>query len=136
MNKLPNKPSKLLKLALKDLKAVEADGRYMVDMEVYHTQLSEGVCSVCLAGAVMAFSLGAHREEGLSPRCFPGKLEYKLEALDHFRAGSILGGLRALDIEIPHGLSQWVNVTPYQDSTKEFKKGMKKIIKLLKKAGL
>lgn len=44
----------LLKLAVGDARKLEATGRYRYDGESWHTQSTDGVCIVCLAGAVVA----------------------------------------------------------------------------------
>lgn len=69
--KLPNKPSELIRLAVKDLVLVENDKRYSVNMHEWHTpwfvdndydidyesEESVIICSVCFAGSVMAKTL-------------------------------------------------------------------------------
>lgn len=49
------KPSALLKLALSDLRKVEQDPRYKVNMGTWHYPDANG-CNVCLAGAVLAMT--------------------------------------------------------------------------------
>ena len=64
MSRLPDRPSDLLELALVDLALAEADGRYLVNMWHWHLPAlvaSDEACEACLAGSVMAFSLGADR---------------------------------------------------------------------------
>ena len=58
-NGLPNKLSDLLELAMKDVRAIEEDPRYRLDMSHWHMPSIEtpGVCLVCMAGAVMANTL-------------------------------------------------------------------------------
>lgn len=137
MKKLPNKPSKLLELALKDLRAVEADGRYIVDMCTYHNKRSKGgKCHVCLAGAVMAKSLKAKCGESYAPYSYEAGVRDQLFTLKCFCDGVISFGLLFTSTPIPPDLPDFVGVTPYEESPSEFKRDMKKIIKLLKKAGL
>jgi hypothetical protein len=56
---LPNKPSELIRVALKDLEEAERDPHYEVEMCTWHRPSSTtGVCTVCLAGSVLAKSCG------------------------------------------------------------------------------
>lgn len=58
MNKLPDKKSDLLILALEDYFKIKNDLRYCIDMTDWHIGTSyRTLCTVCLAGAVMAKSL-------------------------------------------------------------------------------
>lgn len=68
--KLPRKPSALIRLALRDLRAVEADPRYRVDMGKCHEPYN-GVCYVGLAGAVMAVTLKAESSRAVYPTTYP-----------------------------------------------------------------
>lgn len=64
----PSKPSELIRLALRDLKAVERSKNYVINMHSWHEpDETAGVCHVCLAGAVMARSLKAERGSDLTP---------------------------------------------------------------------
>lgn len=63
MNKLPNKLSDLLRLAVRDAQACEADPKYKLEMETWHCPSHDGrVCFVCMAGAVMAKTQGIPAE--------------------------------------------------------------------------
>lgn len=57
---LPDKPSELIRLALKDLRKTERQfWKYKIDMDIWHSGKTSTLsrCSVCLAGAVMAQTL-------------------------------------------------------------------------------
>jgi len=57
--KLPEPGAKLLKLALDDMEVLMEDGRYEMDSGYWHApDEDDGVCAVCLAGAVIANTLG------------------------------------------------------------------------------
>ena len=56
MIKPPEKKWQLLELALKDLRKAERSDKYEVHMGFWYKP--NDVCKVCLAGSVMAFSLG------------------------------------------------------------------------------
>lgn len=92
MDRLPDKPSELLLLALEDLQKVESDPRYVVDMGAWHSP--NGKCRVCLAGAVMAGKLGVTPDQSMTPSRLPEAL--KLRALDFLRVGEIDLALRTL----------------------------------------
>lgn len=133
---MPDKPSKLLKLALHDLKLCEKDSNYNINMEVFHQKiLGDKACSVCLAGAIMAKSLKAEKTKFCVPTYFPSWR--KLEAVDYFRNGKIRDGLRSMCLPLPETLLiHDFTITPYEENKKLFKKDMKAMIKYLKKQGM
>ncbi len=132
---LPNKPSKLINLALNDLERVEKDDRYIVDMEDWHVPEENGQCFVCLAGAVMAKTLGAPIDELTCP--LYTSHEKELEALDNFRCGWIETALRGLGLhaDIPRFKSR-VEVRAYSDNPKQFKDDMRDMARQFERAGL
>lgn len=82
-----------IRQALADLKKCEAASEtYSIDMAVWHTG-GDSRCSVCLAGAVMAQSLGASPKGPCHPGKFKGQTALRLCALDRFRCGQFLLGL-------------------------------------------
>lgn len=93
MKRLPNKVSKLVKLAIADLEWVERSKRYSIKMCSWFPSkkrpIQEGNCSMCLAGAVMLRSLDARKLKKQCPSEFPRSINGKLLALDHLRCGSI-----------------------------------------------
>jgi len=100
--KLPSKPSALIKLALKDLRKIEQNPRYEINMNRWHRG-SKRRCEVCLAGAVMTCTLGVPKSRDLGPSdfevCFSDRdLEVKLLALESFRKGEIEGGCQYLKV--------------------------------------
>lgn len=90
------KISEVLTLGLRDLKKVEMDKRYVVDMDDWHSPMSERwkggkwvkqkTCSVCFAGSVMAKTLGAKPTMDREIEDFPGS-ENALIFLDRIRSG-------------------------------------------------
>lgn len=114
MEKLPDLPSELLTLALADLEAVHRDPRYVVQMHTWHTPDYDKVqCAVCLAGAVIAKSLGALPCQYRGLFNFPREIQDKLVALDLFRGGSIWAGLERLGINPPGRLPRYLIVLDY-----------------------
>ena len=83
---LPDKPSALIRVALADLRKVERDKRYKVDMANWH-EPGVDVCYVCLAGAVMAKSIRIDPKAS----CTPKGTEHssKLYALNRLREGRV-----------------------------------------------
>lgn len=107
---LPKKPSKLIRLALKDLKAAEKVGA-IIDMGYWLTKgYGNGTverCVVCLGGAVMKGTLQLRPRKGdkyghgkeLSPNeeNTPGNVD-QLHALNEFRMGAVASALQTLNI--------------------------------------
>lgn len=93
MPKLPDKRSKLIRLACADLRKMEKDPRYEVDMECWHDpdydDDDKKICVACFAGAVMAFSLGADLNMCMHPSVYDSDTGQKLADLDHLRMGKV-----------------------------------------------
>lgn len=97
MNDLPNKLSELISLAYEDAKQILRTPGYELNMDHWHRYsayqwhghsmhtIERDTCYVCLAGAVMANTLGAPREKDLSPDEMRIYVRDKLEALNEFR---------------------------------------------------
>lgn len=136
--KLPAKPSELIRLALKDLEAVERDKKtYVVDMGRYHEPNSSdsGKCAVCFAGAVMS-QAGNDPHEDLDPVDFSNSVQAKLVALDYFRVGSIYQALREMQIDHPRFLVIDADIAAYSEDPWQFKRDMAKIADALQRFGL
>lgn len=94
-DKLPRRFSTLILHALKDLRKAERSPKYKVDMTNWHMPNSH--CSVCFAGAVMAFSLKldpkteVDRIRGLKLQFKDTSLTKKFLALDRVRQGIFTG---------------------------------------------
>ena len=146
---LPKKPSALLRLALNDLAKVERDKRFVVNMGEWF--LSNGHCQVCMAGSVMAKTIGVPIGERVDAWdnmtfClddFPAKVYSKLCALNEFRQYFFWGALAylgvpekkrepacdaidALDLEHIY----------YEDDRAAFKRNMRRVASVLEKHGL
>jgi len=98
MQKLPDKLSELIRVGLEDVrKAEDAADTYVVDMGSWHDppgcrRSSHSTrCSVCMAGAVMAFHLGVPADEEKMPRSFgdDSRIRSQLRALDHCVWGGV-----------------------------------------------
>jgi hypothetical protein len=91
---LPNLPSQLIRIALHDLRRVEHDARYTVDMGTWHSsEDGDGTCHVCLAGAVIAGILGHGPNEDVIPETVDRADALRLEALDALRCGDVTGAV-------------------------------------------
>jgi hypothetical protein len=87
---LPDKPSELILIALKDLESCIEDDRYVIDMGEWHgRQTNAEKCSVCLAGAVMAKSMDSDIDITLLPSGFDAPNSYKFSALNAVRQGDV-----------------------------------------------
>lgn len=137
--KLPDKPSDLIELALRDLELVELrPDAYKIDMLVWHERpgWAAGPCSVCFAGSVMAMTLGKSPEECLSPhgRFFDEDVSLKLRALNYFREGHINQGLAIMGFQARDFLLR--RPGPYDYSPEEFKHDTRKMASDLREVGL
>lgn len=141
--KLPDKPSALIRLALEDLKKVEQDDNYIVNMNQWHMPIVGYKCQVCLAGAVMVKEFDAPRDEFLTPGSYeitpPDDLEAhnynRLCSLNEFRQGMIKSGFLNLGLELPQGLPRAIVVTDYEHSPRKFYEDMEAMAKLLEEHG-
>lgn len=144
MTELPNKPSKLIRLALADLVRAEHDPLYEIHMGTWHSRrwvpgaVGEelGPCSVCFAGVVMAFSLELPIGLDALPECFSDGIKRKLFALDSFRCGGIQTGLAEMGLQLPSGLAQSMQVPPYDALNGAFHAAMNEMANLLERNGL
>lgn len=143
IGKLPGQPSALIRVALKDLAAVERSKRYKIDMEMYWHEMRfdpragyRPVCSVCLAGAVMAKSLNVDYSSCSIPNLFKEKMP--LQALNCLRRGDVYGAFLLLQIDseiLTEVHLNNVSITPYQDSARLFKHDMHQLADQLEQLG-
>lgn len=110
MKKLPKTPSKLIRLALKDLRKAERSEGFEIDMANWFESVPNRktwrpkmdkkgvpVCSVCFGGAVMAGTLEMKRiEEGHMVSEVGTENIHAVLALDSFRVGGVTDGVREL----------------------------------------
>lgn len=160
---LPKKMSSLIAICLKDIKKAEAlPKKFVVDMsswfqpEDINCETSDGVviethhvCTVCAAGAVMAFSLKkADTNDELFPDAFP-RNEKQLDAINYLRTGDVFAAARALELIDfnEYGDANEGDRSKYEgfetsmpeykrDNPKPFHTAMGKLHDKLKKAGL
>lgn len=146
--RLPNKPSELLRVALNDLKAAERDPRYTIDMTDWHVprdkeglRLFEGEdmeagssCAVCLAGSVMRQSFDGNYK--LCPDDFTLKISGNLEAIDCLRRGQVEDAYYHLGRDKPvNVIDDYEGIPEYDEGKRGFYKAMDGLIKYLEHFG-
>lgn len=171
-HELPDFPSECLKIAIDDLrKCMGQPERFQIDMSTWHKPYwprpdKEPICHVCLAGAVMAQTMGVENKHYVEfynansffviserPNSMLAKIDRftstKLSALNCFRRGFIFAGVRlfykydvikrreALENLGRYGIEvEDLMVEPFQEPADHFLNDMDRIIFLLKSAGL
>ncbi len=128
------RPSELIRLALRDLAACEADPRFDIDMSDWKQYDGVGdVCHVCLAGSVMVQSLDSDRTvSGTSPFDIDPEWKQRLYALENFRTGRVNDGLRNLCLEVAPDRE----VTRYEKDSAAFRQEMEQMADELEGKGL
>jgi len=139
MKKLPNKPSRLIYLAIEDLEIAEKSKDYEIDMGVFH--IPNGKCSVCFAGAVMAGTLECNKSEFITPDNFESDLGRQLNSLDFFRMGAISSGLNQTGLSVPEYMEttsgRWrEDIVHYGRDKNKFKEDMLALAGTLDLVGL
>ena len=137
-DKLPNKPSSLIRLAVNDLNKVEKDKNYKVYMGDWHNPYSnaKGLCEVCLAGSVLAKSLDFPATNSMPWDEMALKLSNKFESIDAFRQGDIEMAFLKLGQKLPNDIPEYLCITPYNENKKLFKIDMRNLAKRLARRGL
>ena len=90
--RLPQRLSALIELAVRDAQAVEQDPRYTLNMSQWHTP-APGACLVCMAGAVMAKTMGAPRNAHREPERYSPETRWALCAINDVRIGDVFGAI-------------------------------------------
>jgi hypothetical protein len=95
MVSLPNKLSALIRVALDDEARAHKSKQYEMFMGVWHRPLPSELnkCQVCLAGAVMAFTMNADPRSDVSPSTYSTPDRRKLSSLDSVRQGHMIEAL-------------------------------------------
>lgn len=105
---LPRLPSALLRLAVADSMACEQDPSYVLEMTTWMGRDSEtGRCQVCMAGAVLARTLGIVLSDDLGSAdgtpihrlCPDMTKRSRLWAIDQLRIGMVQSALECLSIK-------------------------------------
>lgn len=135
--KLPKKLSDLILLGLNDESKAHRSKKYEVVMDgEWHNP--NGVCTVCFAGSVMAFS----KEIAIDCQIKHTNLEFseydsaRYCALDRIRKGEMENALTEMGYDLPTYLVDEVVVEDYEDNRVEWRKDMKEIAMKLKEYNL
>ena len=136
---LPDKPSKVIRLALRDLFDVEHDPDYAINMNYFHTPYVDPdweKCHVCFAGAVMAKTLNTPIDQNALPEDFDEDTGGKLDALDAFRDGLIAAGLEYMGLSTPKGIENTREIEDFITDPMRFKDDMESLADDLEGYGL
>jgi hypothetical protein len=139
-NKLPRSPSRLIRMALKDLEAAEKAG-YVIDMDLWYER-DGNVCAVCLAGGVIVrrMPVSDGSEHNPTDLAYEGLITVQdqraLEALNYFRMGKITEGLNRLRVRMPGGWTRSPRPVMYSGNGGKFKDYMRKLVKRFEKVEL
>lgn len=87
MNKLPNKKSDLLLLALEDYFKIKNNPKYCINMQVWHSIYEDRLCHVCLSGVIMAGTLRTPFNQIINILDFEDPIIEKFRFLDRVRVG-------------------------------------------------
>lgn len=136
--RLPDKIHLLIDVALNDLSKVRRSKRYEIDMGSWHRG-GEKVCTVCLAGAVMAKTF---RVDPTMQIVDPDEIDIhpddqrKLHALDFLRGGDIYGALDIMRIKHPKFIPDEVDIMSYYDDPAMFMREMREMQQFFRKFDL
>lgn len=139
---LPKHISDGILLAIEDLKKAEKSKQYSIDMSLWHRRWhGDSTCSVCFAGSVMAFSLGAEADEETYPWDFSDPTQRKLEALNYARMGSISVAVgtwysRVSKAKLEAADKLDFDPVDYTEDPAKFKRQMRSVAKKLAQIGL
>jgi len=146
-NKLPNNLSDLIDVAIADLKKCEKSKHYKIDMRDWHMSDIDAICSVCLAGSVMAQTCNVSRMGNHEPYEFGEDIERKLLALDEIRAGCIYDAFltigfskeeifQKLNEDLIQNEVRWLLDSNYKNNESMFKRKLTSLAKKLRGMGL
>lgn len=138
IKKLPDLPSKLIRLAISDLKKVMKDKNYKVNMYYYHKPdfLRDKKCMVSLEGCVMAKTLKVSRFRMYDATLFEEEISQKLKAIRCFSDGQIFIAFDWLEIDLKPGIPSSVAITKFEESKDKFICNMLSLANLLESKGL
>lgn len=130
------KPSEVIRVALKDLERVEHNDLYQVDLGHWHKPIGSK-CFVCLAGAVLAGTLGVHPASVSSPGMMNDcGAAQRLRMLSDFSLDSPRGALCSIGVDDSELVDRLPQVQPYDRDTDGFKSSLLLTADELEKAGL
>lgn len=154
--KAANTPSKLLRLAIDDMKAVVANPAYKIDMGTWHCMSHDKKCYVCLSGAVLANTVKLPRTKRFLPYSFSNfktfnpiphhaHLVKRIVALNEIRQGNLTAFCEKFSkaagekADTLWGYSRMAVMHPSPSNKREcklFLKEMETLVDRLERAGL
>lgn len=94
---LPHRLSGLLRLAVRDVRAIARDPLYVINMSEWHTPRGNDTCSVCMAGAVLAHTKKLPRRQHWECSNHDDEPSTaKFRAIDYMRTGLFDSAYRIL----------------------------------------
>ena len=131
---LPDKMSDLIRVALADLRKVEAmPNKYIVNMNAWHHGATgKHRCNVCLAGAVLAQTCKVPRSQLCNG--IAGPEDRKIDALNELRSGWVSDAAQSLGIDREGFRDR--EIIDYNENPEEFHAQMEQLAKDLAEAGL
>ncbi len=105
----PTKLSELIRDAVHDAQEIEKREGYVLNMNAWHV-LVDGVCRVCMAGAIMVCRLGVKREVYARPENFSKRVDDLLLAVDAVRVGRLGLAFEYMGLEFDCDLSDRLNL--------------------------
>lgn len=131
---LPDKPSELLRVAMRDLELVEADPRYKVNMSAWHGKRSDQRCHVCLAGAMLAKSCGFPIHWFWTHA--PQSVTTKMSVINFLRMGEVAAALQMARFARPVEVAPVTEIIPYDKDPEAFKSQLLALAGYLELSGL
>lgn len=126
-----------------DLNRTEKMAGYKIAMGSWHDNYTvQGKpyapkqCHVCLAGTVMAQTLGADITHDLDPDNFNVRTAKRLKALDDFRVGEVGTGFFRMGLDSSKGYPFDREIVAYSQNRRRFKLQMRQLIRDLEAARL
>ena len=150
-NKLPDKPSDLIDVALKDLAKAERSKKFEINMAHWctPTDSSGDVCAVCLGGSVLVGTVGLDAVDGAnwwSDQLTTKHDRNRIIGLDILRSGRIVGFVdRVYDNKISIKRYNQANGVRYENEHKhceynedpdQFKRWCRKVARDLREVGM
>ena len=142
-------PSAVIFTALKDLEECEQDSYFVINMGEWCVR-GDSICTVCLAGAVIAKSLaGVHTSttdrtfstmgygRSLTPSCYSLEIARRLLLLEEIRTANynVLEGFNVPLWMIRHLFDEYSSSTDYEWNKTAFKKRLRGVADTLAIAG-
>ncbi len=145
---LPQQPSKLIRVALKDFAKVERSARFKINMQNWVYKKNGKPCEVCLAGAVMVGTLKQpvprklDKDEEFSLLPDGGSWNIQppetpaLMALNCLREGNIRQGFIEMGLDFPEHFLSSVKIPDYTKKNRvKFRAAMNELADALEKEG-